>query len=85
MNNVNLELIGLLIRKLRKENDMTLIDLAKVLNVSKPAVSQWENGKGIKTEYLYSLSKFFNISIVLFIDMRFFFVIMLMFVCLLWC
>lgn len=62
MNNVNLELIGSLIRKLRKENDMTLIDLAKVLNVSKPAVSQWENGKGIKTEYLYSLSKLFNIS-----------------------
>ena len=62
MNNVNLELIGSLIRKLRKENDMTLIDLANVLNVSKPAVSQWENGKGIKTEYLYSLSKFFNIS-----------------------
>lgn len=62
MNNVNSELIGSLIRKLRKENDMTLIDLAKVLNVSKPAVSQWENGKGIKTEYLYSLSKLFNIS-----------------------
>lgn len=62
MNNVNLELIGSLIKKLRKENDMTLIDLANVLNVSKPAVSQWENGKGIKTEYLYSLSKFFNIS-----------------------
>ena len=62
MNNVNSELIGSLIRKLRKENDMTLIDLANVLNVSKPAVSQWENGKGIKTEYLYSLSKFFNIS-----------------------
>lgn len=62
MNNVNLELIGSLIKKLRKENDMTLIDLANALNVSKPAVSQWENGKGIKTEYLYSLSKFFNIS-----------------------
>ncbi|MEI3536535.1 MAG: helix-turn-helix transcriptional regulator [Bacilli bacterium] len=62
MNNVNSELIGSLIKKLRKENDMTLIDLANVLNVSKPAVSQWENGKGIKTEYLYSLSKFFNIS-----------------------
>lgn len=62
MNNVNSELIGSLIRKLRKENDMTLIDLAKVLNVSKTAVSQWENGKGIKTEYLYSLSKLFNIS-----------------------
>ena len=62
MNNVNLELIGSLIKKLRKENDMKLIDLANVLNVSKPAVSQWENGKGIKTEYLYSLSKFFNIS-----------------------
>lgn len=62
MNNVNSELIGSLIRKLRKENDMTLIDLAKILNVSKAAVSQWENGKGIKTEYLYSLSKFFNIS-----------------------
>ena len=62
MNNVNSELIGSLIRKLRKENDMTLIDLANVLNVSKPAVSQWENGKGIKTEYLYILSKFFNIS-----------------------
>lgn len=62
MNNVNSELIGSLIRKLRKENDMTLIDLANILNVSKPAVSQWENGNGIKTEYLYSLSKFFNIS-----------------------
>ena len=29
MNNVNSELIGSLIRKLRKENDMTLIDLGK--------------------------------------------------------
>lgn len=38
--------IGNLIYKLRKENNMTQIQLAEKLNVSDKAVSKWERGKG---------------------------------------
>lgn len=54
---------GTLIEKLRKESNLTLQKLADALHVSKAAISQWEGGSGIKTEMLYELSKFFNISV----------------------
>ena len=37
--------------------------MAKAIGVSKAAVSQWENGKGIKTENIYLISKLFNVSV----------------------
>lgn len=54
---------GTLIEKLRKDSNLTLQKLAEALHVSKAAISQWESGSGIKTEMLYELSKFFNISV----------------------
>lgn len=63
MNNVDFTKIGNLIRLLRNERSLTIDQLATYIGVSKPAISQWENGKGIKTEYLYSLARFFNITV----------------------
>lgn len=63
MNNFNLENTGTFIKFLRKENNLTIAQVAKYIGVSKPAVSQWENGKGIRLEYLYALSRLFGVSV----------------------
>lgn len=56
--------IGQFIAKLRNEQNMTQTELAKRLNVSNKTVSKWENGRGSPdTEFLYELSKEFNISV----------------------
>lgn len=55
--------IGDLITKLRKDFDITQDEIAKALNVSKSAVSQWEHGKGIKTNYIYDVAKFFGVTV----------------------
>lgn len=54
--------IAQLIKKLRIDSGLTQEELAKSLGVSKPAISQWENGEGIKTINIYSLAKFFDVS-----------------------
>ena len=41
---------------------MTIQDVAQAMGVSKAAISKWETGDGIKTEYLFDLSKFFGIK-----------------------
>ncbi len=41
---------------------MTIQDVAQAIGVSKAAISKWEAGDGIKTEYLFDLSKFFGIK-----------------------
>lgn len=63
MNNFNLENTGTFIKFLRKEYNLTIAQVAKYIGVSKPAVSQWENGKGIRLEYLYALSRLFGVSV----------------------
>ena len=60
--------ISQLIRELRIEHNYTIQDLANLLNVSKAAVSKWENREDIKTEHLYALAKIFNITITELID-----------------
>lgn len=55
--------IGDLIIKLRTDFDITQDELARALGVSKPAVSQWEHGKGIKTNYIYDVAKFFDVTV----------------------
>ena len=55
--------IGELIKTLREDSNLKQDNLAKAIGVSKAAVSQWENGKGIKTENIYLISKLFNFSI----------------------
>lgn len=63
MINVNYDDIGFFIKKLRKERNLTIEELSKYIGVSKPAVSQWENGNGIRTDMLFQLSRFFNITV----------------------
>lgn len=54
--------IAELIKKLRTDSGLTQEELAKAMGVTKPAVSQWESGKGIKTINIYMLSKFFDVT-----------------------
>ena len=56
--------IGRLIYSLRKENNMTQLQLASLLNVSDKAVSKWERGLGRPDlSLLPQLSKIFNVDI----------------------
>ena len=49
---------------LREENDLTQEDMAKILNVSRVAISQWETGKEIiPMEKLNIYSNYFNVSL----------------------
>lgn len=63
MNSLKYGSIGNFIRSLRNEREITIEQLAKYIGVTKSAVSQWESGKGIKPEMLYSLSRFFGVSV----------------------
>lgn len=63
MNNISFENIGNFIRSLRKERNLTIEEVSKYIGVTKAAVSQWENGKGIKAEMLYALARFFGLSV----------------------
>ena len=63
INSFNCENTGNFIRSLRKERGLTIEQIAKYIGVTKSAVSQWESGKGIKPEMLYSLARLFNISV----------------------
>lgn len=49
---------------LREEKDLTQEDMGKILNVSRVAISQWENGKEIiPLEKLNTYSNYFNVSL----------------------
>lgn len=53
-----------IIRKLRIEHNLSQVELAEKVYVSRQAVSKWENGETIpNTETLKLLSKLFNVSI----------------------
>ena len=61
---MNQEKIGDFIAELRKENNMTQIELANKLGVTDRAVSKWENGRGLPDVSLFEpLCKEFNISV----------------------
>ena len=61
---MNQEKIGKLIRKIRKDNNLTQSDLAKELGVTYQAVSKWENGKNIPDiSILKKISNKYNIDI----------------------
>lgn len=58
------EKIAKLIKKIRKDNNLTQKDLAQKYNVTYQAVSKWENGINLPdTSLLRQISKDFNISI----------------------
>ncbi|SFE61063.1 helix-turn-helix domain-containing protein [Peptostreptococcus sp. D1] len=56
---------GETIKKLRKQKNMTQLELAEALGVSDKAVSKWETGKGLPDISLIEpISKVLNISII---------------------
>ena len=63
IKDVNFDVIGNLIHELRERYNLTQQQFADEIKVSKGAVCQWESGSGIKTEKLYDIAKFFNITV----------------------
>ncbi len=52
------------LKELRIENNVSQLELAKVVNMSKMAISHWENGHSEPSiAQLKELSKFFNVSV----------------------
>lgn len=60
--NIN-ENIGLFIKELRKDNNISCATLADELQVAKSAVSQWESGKGVSINNIVNVARFFSISV----------------------
>ena len=53
------------LQELRKQNEMTQEELAKVLYVSRTAISKWESGRGYPNiESLKAIAGFFKVSLV---------------------
>ena len=61
---MDMQKTGEFIRELRKEKNMTQVELAEKLSCTDKAVSRWETGKGLPdADMLLSLSSVFEISI----------------------
>ena len=61
---INKKEIGKKIKELRKENKLTLRDLAKELNTTSSTISAYETGKTlILTAFAYQICKKYNISL----------------------
>lgn len=63
IKDINFDLVGNLVAKLRERYGLSQQEFAKEIGVSKGAVCQWEQGSGIKTENLYDIAKYFNITV----------------------
>ena len=52
------------LKQLRKENNMTLEECGKIINISRATFARWENGEitNIKLEPLSKLAKHFGVS-----------------------
>ena len=60
---INKVLSGERLRNLRKENKITQDKLAKILNVSRSTIAEYERGTNlIATPFLYTICKKYNIS-----------------------
>ena len=61
--NINIELSSQRLKSIRKENNLTQIKLADILNVDNSMLAKYEKGKYIiATTYLYQICKKYNIS-----------------------
>ncbi len=68
-NDIRMEINGVLVserlKELRKENNLTQLQLANILHVSKSTISEYErksNNKIIATPFLYTICKKYRIS-----------------------
>lgn len=61
---MNIQKTGEFIKSLRKEKNITQLELAEKLGCTDKAVSRWETGKGLPdADMLLSLSKIFRVSV----------------------
>ncbi|MEA4831248.1 MAG: helix-turn-helix transcriptional regulator [Oscillospiraceae bacterium] len=57
------ETMGHIIRRLRKEQNLTQEELAEQLNISAPAISKWENDTGMPDiSQVVPIAKIFGVS-----------------------
>ena len=50
-------------KELRKEKNLSTIELGNILNVSNSTITRWENGNIIPSiEHLYHIAVFFDVS-----------------------
>ena len=60
---INKEVVGLNLKKFRKDKNITLVKLAEILNTSHSTLSAYESGKTlILTSFLYTICKKYKIS-----------------------
>ncbi len=58
-----MDMIGKIIKDLRKEIGCTQNKLANILGVTQDSISLWENGKRIPdTQYVIAMAKFFDVT-----------------------
>ena len=58
------EMLGAKIKKLRKAQNLTEVELAQKLGIKQPSLNRWENGKkNPPLKMLKKLSRIFNVSI----------------------
>ena len=61
---MNQEKIGLFLKALRKESDMTQEQLAEKLNVNNRTISRWENARTMPDfDFLIELAKIYDVSV----------------------
>lgn len=62
-NDIDKNISGIRLKEFRKENKLTQVKLASILNIDHSVVSNYEKGKNlIATPFLYDICKKYNIS-----------------------
>ena len=61
--NIDMETFVKRLKELRKENGLTLVQLAKATGISKSSISEWENGQSVPNAIaIITLTKFFDVT-----------------------
>ncbi len=61
---IDLKKTGLVIKNLRKENNLTVDELANIMGQSQQAIYKWQRGESIPSiDNLYALSKLFRVPL----------------------
>ena len=60
---IDSKLLAKRIKRIRRENDLTQDDLAKILNITRSSISKYENGINLAlTSYIIGFCKYFHVS-----------------------
>lgn len=60
---IDSKLLAKRIKRIRRENDLTQDELAKILNITRSSISKYENGINLAlTSYIIGFCKYFHVS-----------------------